>query len=684
MREARMGAGAALLALLLAAPAQSAPPPAPAQLALIWHQHQPRYPMRPGTQVFEQPWVRLHAAKDYADMLLLVREFPRLRVTFNLTPVLLEQLDAYAAGATDRHAELAARDPASWPDALRREARDRFFQVSDPMLARWPRLAALKTKDWQAMSPQDWRDAAALFHLAWTDEEFLKAPPYQAIAAKGAGYTGDDISALLALHRRLMADVVRLHREAQAAGQVEVTTTPYFHPILPLVADGALAREAMPGASLPARPFRFPQDALFHVQAATADYQRRFGRPPRGMWPGEGSVSQSVLPIFQQAGIQWIATDEEVLARSLGRDLQGAARGDLYHAYRVGKGPAVLFRDRRLSDDIGFRYNRMSGEAAAADFLAQVRAIASAHAGRSPLIPVILDGENAWEWYPDDGKAFLRALYRGLTSTPGLQTVTPSAYLAAHAPRPLSRLWAGSWINASYATWIGEPDENQAWEALLAVREAVAHFAARVGDQDARVQAALRTLHAAEGSDWFWWYGKDQDSGRDHEFDAAYRNLLATAYRQIGQTPPAALARPFDGGASRPALTTPIQPQLDGVLAPGEWASAQSVHATGQVMQADRPLATLYHGHDARQRYLAVQFSGPRTGTGMRLDPLPTLDLGGPAGVTTLPSGLRIAAGVDVVELAVPFALVPATTTVQVFCRGQRLPENPLVLSAPH
>jgi alpha-amylase/alpha-mannosidase (GH57 family) len=197
---------------------------APAQLALVWHQHQPRYPMRPGTRVFEQPWVRLHAAKDYVDMLTLVQAYPALRVTFNLTPILLEQLDDYARGATDRHAELALQNPATWSDATRREAGDRFFQVSQPMLAQWPALAKLKAKGWQSLSTQDWRDAAVLFHLAWTDREFLRDEPYRSLAAKGKGYNRADAQTLLALHQKLMQDVVRLHRQAQDAGQIEVTT----------------------------------------------------------------------------------------------------------------------------------------------------------------------------------------------------------------------------------------------------------------------------------------------------------------------------------------------------------------------------------------------------------------------------------------------------------------------------
>lgn len=677
--QRKLSRGALLLAFFLgtAAPAPAAPPPE-AQLALIWHQHQPRYPFRPGTRVFEQPWVRLHAAKDYADMVLLVREFPGLRVTFNLTPILLEQLDEYARGATDRHAELAAQDPATWSSAVRREAADRFFQVSDPMLAQWPQLSHLKAKGWTTFTAQDWRDAATLFHLAWTDRMFLKNEPYRSIAAKGGRYTRQDTQKILELHRQLMRDVVRLHKLAQDQGHIEVTTTPYAHPILPLLADGQLARKAQAHDPLPTRPFRFPQDASYHVERARDDYLRRFGRAPKGMWPAEGSVAQAVLPLFQKAGITWIATDEEVLGRSLEKDLSGAARTALYQPYRVGAGPALFFRDRQLSDAIGFRYNRMPAEAAAADFLDQVKAIMAAQKETPPLISVILDGENAWEWYPDDGDAFLRALYRGLTHTPGLTTTTPSAYLTSHTPHPLPRLWAGSWINASFATWIGEPDENKAWNALLEAREAIERFAQRHGSDDARTQAALATIYHAEGSDWFWWYGKDQNSGRDHEFDAAYRQLLRTAYQQIGQTPPTGLATSLSETEATPPPARPFTPHLDGVLEPGEWKGALRVQATGQTMQADRPIEAFWVGHDTTYRYVAIQFSGKRTGATLRLAPLASVKLDGPEGMSTLPSGVRVAAGAQVVEVAIPKALLPANASLQVRCREQQLPQAPL------
>ncbi len=617
----------------------------PLNVALVWHQHQPQYPKRPGTRVYEQPWVRLHAAKDYHDMAAIVREFPGLKLTINLTPVLLAQLDDYLTGDTDRHAELAARPAARLTAAEQAEARERFFQVSGPMIGRWPRLQQLKALPAARWAQADYRDAATLFHLAWTDPDFLARPPLAALAARGRGYSEADKRLVLAEHRRIMADVVPLHRKLQDEGRLEVTTTPYFHPILPLVYDSALAREALPQAPMPGGRYQRPDDAKFHVTAAVADYTKRFGRAPRGMWPGEGSVSQAVAPLFKQAGIGWIATDEDVLARSLGMKLRDGehltAQGGsaLYRPYQVKDGPAIVFRDRKLSDDIGFRYSKMSGAAAARDLLDQLAAIARWPRAGEPLVSIILDGENAWENYPDDGKAFLRALYKGLTTDARFKTVTPAEFLATNRPTPLERLWSGSWIGASYATWIGEDEENRAWDLLFRTREAVAAFGRRHGEANRAYRQAMAKIHAAEGSDWFWWYGQDQDSGRDHEFDSAYRGLLMAAHRDLGQKPPADLALPIVQVGAKPtrAPSAYLKPNINGPMDRTEWAKAGSLFAEGGVMAVGgRPFDALFYGWDKEHLYLAVQHGGdakpfavllglPSKGGGQPIPPAPFL-----------------------------------------------------------
>ena len=709
-----------LAILLAAAPAAAAPkPPRPLNVAVVWHQHQPQYPKRPGTNVYEQPWVRLHAAKDYHDMAAIAREFPGLKLTINLTPVLLRQLDDYLAGATDRHAELAAKPADRLTAAEQAEARSRFFQVSGPMLAGWPRLAALKALPAARWDAAAYRDAATLFHLAWTDPDFLAHAPLRALARKGRGFTEAEKRRVLAEHRRIMAEVVPLHRALQDEGRLEVTTTPYFHPILPLLHDSALAREALPQAPQPAGRFRWPEDARHHVAAAVVDYRKRFGRAPRGMWPGEGSVAQAVAPLFPAAGIRWIATDEDVLARSLDRKLRdgehltAAGAAALYRPYQVAQGPAILFRDRKLSDDIGFRYSKLPGEAAARDLLGQLAAVAAAPDAGDRLVSIILDGENAWENYPDDGKAFLRALYKGLTTDRRFRTVTPAAYLQGRQPAPLARLWSGSWIGASYATWIGEDEENRAWDLLIRAREAVAAHGRAHGLRHPAYQRAMAKLYAAEGSDWFWWYGQDQDSGRDHEFDAAYRGLLQGAYRDLGQAPPPDLALPIvtQGATPTRVPTAYLSPRIDGPMNRTEWAQAGSLFAEGGAMaMGGRPFDALFYGWDKANLYLAVQHGKdakpfsvllglPATGGGQPMPPAPFLVH---AGVDVNADGsasmgfpgkpgpaipLRAGHGLGTSELAIPWADLGARSGDPVMLvlrtQGAVFPAQPLQLRAP-
>lgn len=691
-------------------------PPPPLPVAIVWHQHQPQYPTIPGTRTFTQPWVRLHAAKDYLDMAAMVREFPGLKLTINLTPVLLQQLDAYGFGATDRHAQLALRPAEQLTPAERTEARDRFFQVSGPMLARHPRLGQLK-----ALAPAKWvagdyRDAAALFHLAWTDPDWLAAKPLAAIAAKRQGFTAADIRTILAEHGRLMRAVVPLHKALQDEGRIEVATTPFYHPILPLIFDNALAAEALPEAPKPMRRFMEPADARFHVQAAVTYYQRMFGRAPRGMWPGEGSVAQAVAPLFKEAGIRWIATDEDVLARTLGVKLRAGevvsptGAEQLYRAWGVKDGPAIVFRDRKLSDDIGFRYSKMNGEAAARDLLGQLGAIAQRPGRPDRLVTVILDGENAWENYPDDGKAFLRALYRGLTTDPRFTTTTPSEHLAAHTPAPLPKLWAGSWIGASFATWIGEDEENRAWDLLAEARAAATAYAAKHGE-NAGYKRAMTKVYAAEGSDWFWWYGRDQDSGRDSEFDQAYRDGLAGVYRELGQQPPAQLAVPLVavGAMSAKQPQAYLAPLIDGPLGRTEWARAGSLFADGGAMaQAGRAFDALFYGWDKRNLYLAVQHGGEARGFELRIgtpgvgaafsgtpfavhavarladDGTATLTTAGPAAP---PVRLTAGHGRGSSEVAIPWAALGVRSgdalQLQLAQGGTTFPARPLALRAP-
>jgi alpha-amylase/alpha-mannosidase (GH57 family) len=538
---------------------------------LMWHQHQPRYPLDENG-VVTRPWVRVHATKDYYDMAALVEEFPDLRVTFNLTPGLLLQLEELGNGTKDIYWATAEVPAAGLTDEHKKFLMERFFDTNPQIIARFPRYQELADKRTAAggfsapittFDEAEYRDLQVLFNLAWTDPSFLAVAPLDALVARGRDFAETDKTTLFDEHLRIINEVIPIHQRLWEAGQIEVTTTPLAHPILPLIADTSLASVGDPAALLPADRFRQVKDADLQVQAGLEVAERLLGARPTGMWPGEGSVAELVMWLFSKNDVEWVATGEEVLANSIGigsfnrNSTEVVEQADLLYRPRLAdvtnrEPVAMFFRDGRISDLIGFEYSGTPANEAADDFIGRLEAIRAQLATIDPnperpyLVSIILDGENAWEHYPNDGIDFLRALYGKLTGTAGITTITPGEYLERFPdPEVVSEVHPGAWFQPNFATWIGEPEEATAWDYLFAVREDLA-AAERSGDHDqATLDAALQAMLFAEGSDWFWWYGADQDSGDDGYFDRAYRSLLRNVYLELGEQPPAFLDVPI-------------------------------------------------------------------------------------------------------------------------------------------
>jgi alpha-amylase/alpha-mannosidase (GH57 family) len=595
-----------------AGPAPFQPGEEPIYLAIIWHQHQPVYFKDPETDAYVRPWVRVHATKDYVDMAAMLEAYPDIHVTFNLTPSLIRQIDDLSAGAKDLywlHTEMPS-------DQLTAEQKqfilDRFFDTNRRVIARFPRyqqLLALRDggdSPLSSYSDQEFLDLQILFNLAWTDPSWLAQPPLAGLVAKGRGFAEEDKGIVLSEHRRLIDEVIPVHRRLQESGQIEVTMTPFAHPILPLLINTDLAREALPEVELPRSRFGYAADAVAQIERGVALYQDHFGQPPRGMWPAEGSVAQIMVTMVAQNGIQWMASDEGVLANSLGldsftRDSEGVVTqaDQLYRPYyvegRSGGPVAMVFRDVVLSDKVGFTYSGMEGKQAAQDFVDQIHAIRQSLADKGNegphLVSVILDGENAWEHYEDDGKPFLNNLYQLLSEDSKIVAVTPTEFLELAPEQPrIDELWAGSWISHDYSTWIGEEEENRGWEYLTETRAFLEQFinGRRQGDVSPEsLEEAITQMYIAEGSDWFWWYGSDQNSGNDESFDLQYRNTLKAVYSALGEAPPRFLDVPIiperaaDATAGATGL---ISPTLDGLVAEGEWLNAALYEASGGVM----------------------------------------------------------------------------------------------------
>lgn len=555
----------------------------PLEVALVWHQHQPRYPVVDG--VVTRPWVRVHATKDYLDMVERVDAFPELRVTFNLTPSLLVQLEELSAGTRDAywvHTEIPADE---LTPEQRRFVIERFFDVNPRIVARFPRYAELASGDRDEFDTDEIRDLQVLFNLAWTDPQFLAEEPLAALVDRQRGFSEADKAVVLGVHQDLVDRVIEAHAERWADGRIEVTTTPLAHPILPLLVDTDLALEQDPNAIMPNERFREYADAREHVDRGLDLATELLGARPTGMWPAEGAVAQDVVKLFSDAGVRWIATGEEVLARSLGiggfeRDGDTVRDADLLYRprtvrHRDDQPPvAVFFRDTRLSDLIGFEYSGTDADVAVADFLdrlweARERLLASGAPGPH-VLTVILDGENAWEHYDADGGPFLDALYRALTTNDWIRTTTPTAFVDEHldALEPLGApLAAGSWIAGTLQTWIGEDEEARGWDLLRRARLDLRR-AEQQGADPERIAEAFEAMMWAQGSDWWWWFGDDQDSGDDGYFDRAFRELLGQVYDALGLERPVWVDVPIV--PDRPVDATVVDDVITFAAAAGE------------------------------------------------------------------------------------------------------------------
>jgi len=516
-------------------------------LNLIWHQHQPLYPTD-ASGVVTRPWVRLHATKDYYDMAALAGEYPDLRVTFNLTPVLLLQLEDIVNGARDTywvHTEVPASE---LTETERQFIIDRFFDINAKIIDRFARYRELRDiRDTSgAFTDEDITDLQVLFNLGWTDPGFLEEEPLQGLVAKGSGFDEEDKATVLGKHLEIVSEVVGIHRELWDDGNIEVSTTPLAHPILPLIGDTDQALVGDPSAIMPKNRYREVSDAVEQVTRGLDEAERILGRRPEGMWPAEGAVSQTVTPIFAGNGVTWIATGQDVLGMTLGigsftRDSTGTVEDAavLYRPYAAQhtRQPELpmFFRDNELADLIGFEYSGMSGGAAADDFMNRLRAIKDrldTEGVTGPkVVTIVVDGENAWEHYDNDGKDFLNALYANLSEADWVTTATPSEIVSAfpESLEPLPDVFPASWFQPNFATWIGEVQEARAWDYLFEVR-ADLKKAEDDGVDAAAYTEAFTSMMFAEGSDWFWWYGSDQDSGDDGYFDAAFRELIGQVY----------------------------------------------------------------------------------------------------------------------------------------------------------
>ncbi|MDR0534179.1 MAG: alpha-amylase [Verrucomicrobiales bacterium] len=603
-------------------------------VVLLWHMHQPYY-VDPLTRTAMMPWVRLHAVKGYLDMIEMSSRQPDVRINFNFAPVLVKQLlELQQREVKDLWEEWSRTPAAALSFAEKRSLLENFFKINWTTCVNvYPRYAQLldlrgrTVTDQSVMeavarfTEQDFRDLQVWYNLAWCGFSICQRyPELPELKKKGRDFTEAEKNRLLDIHHEAISQVLGFYREAQEQGRIELTTTPFFHPIMPLVYDTDFAKRCMPGRELPPR-FTAPEDVKQHLQLAQELHRQVFGKKARGLWPSEGSVAPELVPLFQEAGIEYFCSDEEVLFRSLRLDPgYGTKKTDRLELFRGWKfkcaGGEVkgLFRERPLSDFLGFNAARNSAKGATDFLVSHLEGIADSvkHPGGVALIA--LDGENPWEAFGDGGEKFLATFYEALAKNKKLRTRRLGDYYDEAKDLPeVHNLHTGSWINGDFDIWIGDHEENRAWDWLGKTREFLRGVEPAM-DEDAR-RRAWQEIYAAEGSDWFWWYGPDFQNDSDFLFDALFRKHLQNVYVLAKATVPQYLDVPIRQ-RGQPATyvvpTTYINPAVDGEASGYfDWFGAGYLDMDMQqtaMFQSGRVSKAIYFGFNERNFFIRYEY----------------------------------------------------------------------------
>jgi len=539
-------------------------------VVLMWHMHQPQY-RDALTGEYVLPWTYLHALKDYSDMAAHLEENPAARAVVNFTPVLIEQLQEYAqrvashlrTGAPVRDPVLATLTEAPLPagveprlelvKALLRAHRQHLVERFEGFaeVARLAESLATAERVAWASDQMIW-DLAVWYHLAWLGETVRRSDArVQDLIRQARGYAPAQRRKLLGLVAEVLQGIVPRYRALAADGRIELSVTPYGHPILPLMFDFRAAREAQPGAALP-RHAEYPggdDRATWHMAEAIRVFTDAFGHAPTGCWPSEGAVSDAALGLIDRFGLRWAATSSNVLQNSVAAQHNGPVHRDAPHRL-PGQKLTCFFRHDGLSDAIGFEYSTWHGDDAAAHFAAEVARLAE-HYQNDPgrVLLIALDGENAWEHYPFNGYYFLRGMYAALADHPRLELTTLSDYLKRDPQVvPLPHVVAGSWVHGTFATWMGDAAKNAGWDLLCEAKEAFDRVVVEGALDAGQVTAAERQLALCESSDWFWWFGDYNPADAVAQFDRLYRRQLTNLYRLLRLEPPASLLQPLSRG----------------------------------------------------------------------------------------------------------------------------------------
>ena len=592
-------------------------------IAFYWHMHQPVYQLSPDSD-YLMAWVRLHAVKDYLDIVTKADKFKKLKLNINLVPVLLDAFIDYGENnAHDLHSRLTVTPVEQLNDDDKEFILNNFFDANyKTMIYPYPEYNRLFQKrqikeevDVNEFSLQEYSDLMALFNLVWFDPEYINEYPIiKKLLKKGKNYSYKDRIQIIETQRDIIRKIIPTYKQLVKSKKIEITTSPYYHPILPILLD---INSADLGESdkLP-EDLKMGPDAQLQTKLAINRIKELIGVKPKGIWPSEHCVSPETLDMLREAGVEWTISDEGILADSIGcefvRDFKGHIK-EPYHlvkSYEYKNGLKMVFRNSMISNLISFEYPNFDSVLAAKDLYERIKVLQSkllSSPDERHLLTIAMDGENCWENYPQDGNIFLDTLYKLIEDDNSLETVLISDYLKQEKHHKiLNKIQSGSWINRNFKLWIDEPTKDQAWQYLKNVRDDLCNYI-RKNPYDPNIEEARTELFICEGSDWFWWYGEPNDSGRDSIFDYLFREHLKNIYTYLGLPAPKYLDNPITPISTKPSRYPKgeIQPKIDGKAQEDAWLNAGCIYIPdGPVMKENKFFDRICFGYDKNNLYL--------------------------------------------------------------------------------
>ena len=594
-------------------------------IAFYWHMHQPVYQLTP-TGDYLMPWVRLHAIKDYLDMVEFVGKFKNLKLNFNLVPVLLDALIDYGENELhDIHSRITIKDVDELTNDDKEFIINNFFDANyhsmilpnEEYNRLYQKLQTSETEDINIFTTQEYSDLMALFNLAWFDPSYKNIyPELKKLVKKKKNYTLEDRIKIIEIQRDIIRKIIPAYKKYAQKGKIEITTSPYYHPILPILLDIKSIKKTSTTNDLPEN-LKMSLDAKAQTKMALDRIEELLGVRPRGIWPSEQCIDAKVMNMLKQLGIEWTISDEGILSESIkfefARDFRGYME-DPYHLLKTYdyKGTKILFRDSLIPNLIAFEYPNHSPGATANDLYDRIKIIQSkllSSPDENHLLTIAMDGENCWENYKEDGNTFLTTLYSLIENDSTLETVLISDYLERDTQKPLNKIASGSWVNRNFKLWIDEPLKNLAWNYLKQVRDDLSKFV-KENPLNPNIEAARKELFICEGSDWFWWYGEPNDSGRDNIFDYLFREHLKNIYRYMGKQEPDYLDIPLLSAITKPSRYPKgeFTPMLEGNDIDDEsWLNAGCIKIPdGPVLKENKFYDKICFGYDKEYFYLRL------------------------------------------------------------------------------